>query len=375
MSTNKRKRKQCNHPSGCNKDARPPTDYCKAHGGGKRCKHLECDKSARSPTDFCVIHGGGKRCKHLECNKSAIPPTDFCVIHGGGKRCKHLECDKAAQGSTDYCKAHGGGKRCKHLECDKSAISPTDYCKAHGGGKRCKHLECDKSAQGSTDFCVIHGGGKRCKHLECDKSARPPTDYCKAHGGGKRCKHLECDKAARPPTDFCVIHGGGIRCTCGLFSVSRKGFLCYTCRKGTERMKQFEHMVQTYLEKFNDLKHFSYRDQVLPCAPTRRRGDFVYILHDRIVILEVDEHAHERYNKDCECVRVLELHEQAQGMSLFLLRFNPIKRLLPEMAIMLRRCFQNILPDTLLDVKFIGYSSEYDVVKECVRIAKERCIS
>ena len=238
--------------------------------------------------------------------------------------------------------------------------------------KKCCYEGCTKSARGATDFCVAHGGGTRCQQQGCTKSARGATDFCSAHGGGKRCQQDGCTKSAVGATDFCIAHGGGTRCKCELFSVPRKGFLCWTCRRGTKRVKQFESMVESFLEEQTDLSLYTYRDEVLPCAPNRRRGDFVFVLQDRTVVLEVDEHAHKFYNQDCECVRVLELHEQAQGKALFLVRFNPKKSLLPKLANLLRQCFTSVLPDNLLDVRFLGYTSEYNVVEEVTRIAEER---
>ena len=44
--------------------------------------------------------------------------TDFCKAHGGGRRCQHKGCPKAAQsGGTPHCMAHGGGKRCQKEHC------------------------------------------------------------------------------------------------------------------------------------------------------------------------------------------------------------------------------------------------------------------
>ncbi|CAA6665928.1 unnamed protein product [Spirodela intermedia] len=82
---------------------------------GKRCAFQGgnvCPKSVHGGTQFCVAHGGGKRCAISGCTKSARGRTDFCVRHGGGKRCRSEGCGKSAQGRTDFCKAHGGGKRC-----------------------------------------------------------------------------------------------------------------------------------------------------------------------------------------------------------------------------------------------------------------------
>ncbi|THU53513.1 hypothetical protein C4D60_Mb10t15200 [Musa balbisiana] len=99
-------------------------------------------KSVHGGTQFCVAHGGGKRCAVPNCTKSARGKTDFCVRHGGGKRCKTEGCGKSAQGSTDFCKAHGGGNRCTWGQpgsnigtdgapCDRFARGKLGLCAAH----------------------------------------------------------------------------------------------------------------------------------------------------------------------------------------------------------------------------------------------------
>ena len=103
-----------------------------------------------------------KICFNFDCTKSAQGNTDYCVAHGGGKRCIEPDCTKSAAGNTGYCKRHGGGKRCIEPYCTKSAIGNTDYCKSHGGGRRCTDMGCKSSARDKTDFCRRHGGGLRC---------------------------------------------------------------------------------------------------------------------------------------------------------------------------------------------------------------------
>ena len=163
---------------------------------------------------------------------------------------------------------------------------------------------------------------------------------------------------------------------CHITRVAQKGFMCFGCRTGTDRIKQLEEMVKDYLDAHEFFKMWTYRDSVLPCAPqgNRRRPDFVWILDTHLIVLEVDEYAHRDYERDCEASRVTELMEQAGGKPVFLIRFNPQKRLLEEM----RRCFATyrtcvVTVDTpLLTVSFIGYRREYDVVEEIERVGLER---
>ena len=272
---------------------------------------------------LCFANGIGT------CARGGI---DFCRAHGGGKRCQHPEgCDKSAEGATDFCISHGGGKRCKHPEgCDKSARAATDFCKAHGGGKRCKHPEgCDKSAQGATDFCKAHGGGKRCKHPEgCDKSAEGATDFCKAHGGGKRCKHnrIICTEGA------CGLIPSAAKCVCCCSKqVKRKkgdplSHLCAECRSSEtgqkmQRIKSWELEVADWLN--DEGLVWSYSNKKLPCAPTTRYPDYLFIAKDHVVLLEVDEHQHSDRDPACELARLSELMDSIGTMNMHVIRYNP----------------------------------------------------
>ena len=77
------------------------TEYCKAHGGGRRCTHDGCSKaSAAGGTEHCIAHGGGRRCQHENCSTAAQGGTPLCIAHGGGRRCQMEGCAKSAQGGT-----------------------------------------------------------------------------------------------------------------------------------------------------------------------------------------------------------------------------------------------------------------------------------
>ncbi len=137
-------------------------------------------------------------------------------------------------------------------------------------------------------------------------------------------------------------------------------------------MKQLELMVKAFLDAHIDsLGLYSYNDVMLPCSPNRRRPDFVWLLPDRLVVLEVDEDAHRHYNRECEVARVTELMEQGRALSLVLIRFNPKECLFPDLYQLLQRCFTMRVMG-LLDVHFLGYKREYDVVAQIEMVASKR---
>ena len=99
----------------------PPTT-ASAHGGGKRCQEPGCTKScARAPpaTAWRTVVAGAV--ESLGVPQGAEGSTNYCKAHGGGMRCREPGCTMSARGSTNYCKAHGGGKRCQEPGCTKSA--------------------------------------------------------------------------------------------------------------------------------------------------------------------------------------------------------------------------------------------------------------
>lgn len=95
---------------GCFTASRDGSDYCKIHGGGKRCVHLECDISAIDGDIFCTKHGGGKRCKFEGCKSGANLPFNFCFTHGGGYKCEVEGCNGKIQDGTKVCRKHGSIK-------------------------------------------------------------------------------------------------------------------------------------------------------------------------------------------------------------------------------------------------------------------------
>jgi hypothetical protein len=110
-----------------------------------------------------------------------------------------------------------------------------------------------------------------------------------------------------------------------MFNVPVEGGLCYVCRGGLQRIKRDEEDMKAFL--VGKAYHWSYYDQALPCAKPgeRKRPDFVLVFGDYIIIIEVDEHYHQRYNVPCELKRI-ELIHSAAGLPMILIRFHPDSR-------------------------------------------------
>mmetsp|Transcript_6608 Transcript_6608/g.13390 ORF Transcript_6608/g.13390 Transcript_6608/m.13390 type:complete len:614 (-) Transcript_6608:743-2584(-) len=50
---------RCCEVASCTKLAQGPTNYCKSHGGGTRCREESCNRAARGGFMYCIHHGGG----------------------------------------------------------------------------------------------------------------------------------------------------------------------------------------------------------------------------------------------------------------------------------------------------------------------------
>lgn len=274
------------------------------------------------------------------------------------------------------CKEHAihGMKNVKNKKCEQCDKQPT-FGYPEKVALRCK----DHILEGMVDVkikkCEKNGCTIQCKYgfpgqspQRCGKHALDGMQNLRH----KRCQR-GCGKFAQGKTNFCADHGGGAKCaSCKQICVASEGMWCYNCRTGTERLKQRELMVKEFLNE-NSLGSYSYHDETLPCSPSRRRPDFVWVLKDRIVILEVDEDAHRFYNRECEVSRVTELMEQTGGLPLVLIRFNPLKSLLNDV----RELLVELLTTTHtfashLEVRFVGYKQEYDMVQEIETLATKR---
>jgi Holliday junction resolvase len=137
-------------------------------------------------------------------------------------------------------------------------------------------------------------------------------------------------------------------------------------------------MVEAHLQENEELRHYSYRDERLPCAPTNRRPDFVWILADHVVIVEVDESCHRHYLRSCEIARILELHESLGGKPMILIRFNPLQKWLEGLTTSVRYHLHRETKTlkTAVEVVFIGYPEhlQYDFASEVAELQHNQAI-
>ena len=68
---------------------------------------------------------------------------------------------------------------------------------------------------------------------------------------------------------------------------------------------------------------WSHSNHKLPCAPTTRYPDYLFVATEHVVLLEVDENEHRNYNAKCEVSRLSELLDSVGHRNMHVIRFNP----------------------------------------------------
>lgn len=208
-----------------------------------------------------------------------------CIECGGRDICSHgklksrcLEC-----GGSEICKHKKRKSRC--LEC--------------GGGEFCQHNM-------RRSRCLECCGGDLCRHGK--RKTR-----CNECGGSETCKSSWCE--ARKHTKY-------------------QGF-CYICFVNNPLFKDHE-IVRNYKNKERSVVDFIMEikecnqlswvhDKPIEGGCSKRRPDLLLDMGSHIIIVEVDENQHNKYDTACEDVRNMNLWEDVRCRQIVFIRFNPDK--------------------------------------------------
>ena len=138
--------------------------------------------------------------------------------------------------------------------------------------------------------------------------------------------------------------------------------MCSGCRndkyKIKARTKQEEEKVKAFLKTNQIWGNWSYYDVTLPCAKTKRRVDFLYVLMLYAILLEVDERMHMQYTLACEITRLNEISEYVKK-PLHVIRYNPHRSNFGELAEALTAAFKKnyaIQNDWGCCIQYLGYT-------------------
>ncbi len=235
------------------------------------------------------------------------------------KKC--IECDKSALFGFDepiYCSEHKKEnminivtKKCIHKNC--TTIPYYNY-KDKKNGLYCLKHKLENMVDVKSVHCITDGCYKRAMF---NNDGEKPL-YCKEHKKvnmtnqeTKKCKQDLCDvyvgnnKKYNGYCLFCFIH---------LFPEN----------KITTNYKTKEKYVVDYIKtKFNGYDWIY--DKKIYDGCSKRRPDLLLDLGFHILIIEIDENQHIKYDTTCENKRLMEISKDLNHRNIVFIRFNPDK--------------------------------------------------
>ena len=158
----------------------------------------------------------------------------------------------------------------------------------------------------------------------CEHGRR--RSQCKDCGGASICKHgrrrSTCTECVHITIPSSLCQACGSKTVCRIKDVPSTMY-CAECREGynMQRIKKWEVQTEAWLDESGLI--WSHSNRKLPCAPTTRYPDYMFVGTEHCVLLEVDEHQHEHYNPSCEVARISELMDSIDFKNLHVVRYNP----------------------------------------------------
>lgn len=281
----------------------------------KRTSKGMCNKHYLVSSRRCTFEG----CRNMEISKG------LCKRHSGSnykrKRCSENDCSNLAQ-KGGKCNAHGYFKKiCSAYKCTNIS-QKGGRCYGHGDGqKRCSVDNCTKQVVNG-GVCVAHGAkSPRCTLDGCTKQSIK-GGLCISHGAKtNKCTHPGC-QYNRKKDGLCLAHHPTYRkcINCQFFQVPKDGEMCSLCAGYRENSEEYR-LRELLTLWFQDLKIVN--DKIIEGSCLRYRPDFyIEAPKGHIIIIEVDENHHERYDINCEIVRMFNI-QQAIMTPIVFVRYNP----------------------------------------------------
>lgn len=316
----------------------------------KKCIYDGCDKQASfgllgaRQASYCSNHHPAdhvnikrKRCANINCNIIAnfglhsdkipifcgkhIPSKDY--INLKSKRCNYTSCmkipyfGKAGSKIVEFCRNHRPenyvdvkSSMCKNTGCTKRAVfglagsKLLEFCKTHRPteeyvnilNKPCKYEQCVRQPVFgfpgySKEYCSMH---------KLSGMVKTPTKVKKETI--KTCNYCETD-----------IHYGEEFCS------GCKNYI----KTGTTVKRHAKELAVKALLDSHEIKYI--HDRVIVGGCSKKRPDFVIPTEWGTIILEVDEHQHNRktYTCECEITRMKQIYHDEGVENLLFIRYNP----------------------------------------------------
>lgn len=377
------KHKSCNIDN-CNKRAsfgleNEPVTRCSIHATDamktkdkRRCELADCNKSpcygiegfpavrCKSHMETGMINVKSKRCEFIGCRKipsygigskrlrckehatDEMYPTDKRVCEFPG--CK-TRSSYGSNGILSRCRKHilNGMKDMANEICDIEGCNTTA---SFGSDKDGKEIRCKRHATDEM-ICVR---AKICEFPNCRTRASfgplfSKPRHCKKHSSYNEyklrypkcnfpdCKIIPCytDKLKNYP-EYCEVHKSKdhiniLERKCSLCSlmwyIPEDRTICNDCYSFTFR--RIHKSKEEYIGKI--LVNNSYfpisHDKPISNLCSKYRPDYILDYDSFLVIVEVDENQHKSYNCECEQMRMIQLFQDAGGIPMIFIRYNP----------------------------------------------------
>jgi len=225
---------------------------------------------------------------------------------------------------------------CKHPECTKqpvygkSGTKLAEYCKTHAPvdyenviSKRCNHPECTTKAGYGPLFkqkthCSQH------RTLNEYKNNNPSCSECKnmpLYTDKKDNYPIRCEEHKKD-NDKNVIEKECSSCKLSAIINEEIG-QCNDCYEffTEKKTKRKEIKIKEMLDNHN-IKYDSH-DKIYSGSCLRYRPDFIFECPTHVIVFEVDEYQHSRYECSCEQIRMINLCQDFGGTPVVFIRFNP----------------------------------------------------
>ena len=182
-------------------------------------------------------------------------------------------------------------KNCQYLKCKESAIF---------GLKDKRPQFCNTHKQLNMINLILHN---KCSVLDCNEEYDIITNdikYCN--------KHIPEDSLTK------------LKKLCKYCDIKEEStFVCKDCKKIQNKK---EWAIVRHLRKTIDTK-FEYNSSKMLQGCSKKRPDIYFELSKHCLIVEIDEHQHNRYEDSCECARINEIVNGIGGKSVIIIRYNP----------------------------------------------------
>lgn len=378
--------------------------YCKQHKldgmvylSTYKCLYTGCEKSA----SFCFEGDTPKYCKtHKPSGMTIYSKTKNCIyVSCNNKRVYNYEGLKPA-----YCVTHKSENMIDMYSnyCANEEEKCYTLANFNFPGQKAKYCNAHKQTE-MINVRTVLCGYKSTSTGNCKNRARYnilgfPAQFCFKHRQpemllhpNKLCRVTDCKEKSYYGINtpiHCESHKIEdeidlrlIKCIkCGSIEVCNPEKICYEYCIADNIYKKYRKLkeltVYNYLQKHVDQEIYSY-DQIIDINCSLHRPDIVYDCGTHMVIVEVDENAHNSRNSECEITRMKQITYNYYLPCVFI-RYNPdVKAIdrnstgkdeeriktnplhnLNMLAKYVNYCIQNE-PSSFLNVIYLFYNEDY----------------